>query len=34
MYMCVRLVLLSYDGVTVAINYDDGDDDDDGHSDD
>ena len=32
--MCVRLVLLSYDGVTVAINYDDDDDDDDGHSDD
>ena len=34
MYMCVRLVLLSYDGATVAINYDDDDDDDDGHSDD
>ena len=32
--MCVRLVLLSYDGVSVAINYDDDDDDDDGHSDD
>ena len=30
----MRLVLLSYDGVSVAINYDDDDDDDDGHSDD